>query len=88
MSRRASPSADSRVPGRCESAIIAYRSPDGVSGPVTEASDPPSPDVPAGRKTGSGPAEVPVAVVVAARKGDPAAFAQILEQITSVGEHD
>ncbi len=46
---------------------------------VTEASDPPSPDDHGASRPGSGPAEVSVAVVVAARKGDPAAFAQVVE---------
>lgn len=46
---------------------------------VTEASDPPSSDDHGTPRAGSGPAEVSVSVVVAARKGEPAAFAQMVE---------
>ncbi|MCU1499844.1 MAG: sigT, partial [Acidimicrobiales bacterium] len=43
--------------------------------PVTADRDPPSPDT---LRT-SGPADVPVALLVAARRGDPAAFARVVE---------
>ena len=46
---------------------------------MTAGNDPPSPDDPGASRPRSGPADVPAALVVAARNGDPAAFARLLE---------
>lgn len=46
---------------------------------MTAGSDPPSPDDPGALRPRSGPAEVPHALIVAARNGDPAAFARFVE---------
>lgn len=46
---------------------------------MTAGSDPPSPDDPGASRPRSGPAEVPHALVVAARNGDAAAFARLVK---------
>lgn len=48
-------------------------------GPVTARSDPPSLDNRGAQRPRSGPADVPAGLLVAARNGDPAAFAQFVE---------
>lgn len=46
---------------------------------MTARRDPPSPDDPGAPRPRSGPADVPVALLIAARDGDPGAFARFVE---------